>query len=196
MKVDILFKCSKCGETHIINKDDEIDLTDDKSLLNTILDDSFFTHQCSNCKEYSVIEFPFIIKDDKFNYFYKLNPTNERLFLLKDNEDREIRLVSTLNELKEKVRIKYYRLNDHIVEYIKKLIKEDIENNNDVVIEEIYFTKYEDEKLQFVLFDKDNYLGAMYYDKKGYIKQFNKLKNQIDKNLQIVNLKTIEYLKG
>ena len=194
MKTEILFCCPKCGNKHVLNLDDEIDLTEDKSKLKSLLDDSYFSFSCESCAEQSVVEFPFIVKDDKANFLYKLNPNDEMLFLLKDNDEREIRVVKNLNELKEKIRIKYFRLNDHVVEYIKKLIKEDIEKNNNVNVEEIYFAKYEDEKPHFVLFDKENYLGVMTYSKSGYIKIFKELKEKIDKNLQIVNLSTIDYL--
>jgi predicted nucleic-acid-binding Zn-ribbon protein len=194
MKAEIIFNCPKCGKSHILNVEDELDLTKDKSKLSSLLDDSYFSHECDNCKEKTVVEFPFIVKDDTFNYLYKLNPNDEMLFLLKDNEQREIRVVRNLNELKEKIRIKYFRLNDHVVEYIKKLIKEDIESNNEIKIDEIYFIKYEDEKLHFVLFDKENYLGSMTYSKEGYIKLVKELKEKVDKDLQIVNLSTIKYL--
>ena len=194
MKSEIIFNCPKCGSSHIISVDDEVDLTTDKTLLTKILDDSYFSHECSECKQHSIVEFPLIVKDDKFNYLYKLNPTNELMFLLKDNETREIRVVSSINELKEKIRIKYFRLNDHVVECIKKLIKEDLEKNNDVQIEEIYFVKYEENRLQFVLFDKENYLGMMYYSEEGYINLYKKIRESIDKDLQVVSLKTINYL--
>ena len=93
-----------------------------------------------------------------------------------------------LNEANEKLRTFYYRLDDRVIEIIKYMIKDDLEKNNESLkVNEIYFFRYAQGYLEFVIFNKEAYLGIMKFSLAGYKEVKHKHKDNFDNNIQIVN---------
>lgn len=190
--MEIRFKCSNCGKENIIEVEDEIDITNKKDLLKSILDNTYFEHECKSCNTKNLVLYPILIKNSFNKYYVKINTNNENLYLLNNEEGYKIRIVKDLNEANEKIRIFNYLLEDYYVESIKYLLKRDLENSNEnLVVDSIYFYKVENGFLHFLIFDKERYLGDMKYSLSGYFEIEERLKDKINKLEQIIDEKYI-----
>lgn len=185
----ITFKCTHCGKINKVEVDDTINLTGNQDLLKTVLDNSKFNFKCEDCKTEHNVVYDVLFQDDNEKFYVKINSSNELLTLM-SKDDYKIRIVKDLNQANEKLRTFYYRLDDRIIEIIKFLIKDDLEKNNDnLKITEIYFFRYSQSYLEFVLFSKEEYLGIMKYSLSGYKEIKHKHKEKFDETIQVIDEK-------
>lgn len=185
----ITFKCTHCGKINTVEVDDTINLTGNQDLLKTVLDNSKFNFKCEDCKTEHNVVYDVLFQDDNEKFYVKINSSNELLTLM-SKDDYKIRIVKDLNQANEKLRTFYYRLDDRIIEIIKFLIKDDLEKNNDnLKITEIYFIRYSQSYLEFVLFSKEEYLGIMKYSLSGYKEIKHKHKEKFDETIQVIDEK-------
>lgn len=185
----ITFKCTHCGKINTVEVDDTINLTGNQDLLKTVLDNSKFNSKCEDCKTEHNVVYDVLFQDDNEKFYVKINSSNELLTLM-SKDDYKIRIVKDLNQANEKLRTFYYRLDDRIIEIIKFLIKDDLEKNNDnLKITEIYFFRYSQSYLEFVLFSKEEYLGIMKYSLSGYKEIKHKHKEKFDETIQVIDEK-------
>ena len=185
----ITFKCTHCGKINTVEVDDTINLTGNQDLLKTVLDNSKFNFKCEDCKTEHNVVYDVLFQDDNEKFYVKINSSNELLTLM-SKDDYKIRIVKDLNQANEKLRTFYYRLDDRIIEIIKFLIKDDLEKNNDnLKITEIYFFRYSQSYLEFVLFSKEEYLGIMKYSLSGYKEIKHKHKEKFDETIQVIDEK-------
>ena len=185
----ITFKCTHCGKINTVEVDDTINLTGNQDLLKTVLDNSKFNFKCEDCKTEHNVVYDVLFQDDNEKFYVKINSSNELLTLI-SKDDYKIRIVKDLNQANEKLRTFYYRLDDRIIEIIKFLIKDDLEKNNDnLKITEIYFFRYSQSYLEFVLFSKEEYLGIMKYSLSGYKEIKHKHKEKFDETIQVIDEK-------
>ena len=183
----ITYKCTKCGKINTVEVDDTINLTGNQELLKTILDNSKFNFKCVDCNTDHKVIYDFLFQDDNEKFYVKINSSNELLTLV-SKDDYKIRIVKDLNEANEKLRTFYYRLDDRVIEIIKYMIKDDLEKNNESLkVNEIYFFRYAQGYLEFVIFNKEAYLGIMKFSLAGYKEVKHKHKDNFDNNIQIVN---------
>lgn len=185
----ITFKCTHCGKINTVEVDDTINLTGNQDLLKTVLDNSKFNFKCEDCKTEHNVVYDVLFQDDNEKFYVKINSSNELLTLM-SKDDYKIRIVKDLNQANEKLRTFYYRLDDRIIEIIKFLIKDDLEKNNgNLKITEIYFFRYSQSYLEFVLFSKEEYLGIMKYSLSGYKEIKHKHKEKFDETIQVIDEK-------
>ena len=185
----ITFKCTHCGKINTVEVDDTINLTGNQDLLKTVLDNSKFNFKCEDCKTEHNVVYDVLFQDDNEKFYVKINSSNELLTLM-SKDDYKIRIVKDLNQANEKLRTFYYRLDDRIIEIIKFLIKDDLEKNNDnLKITEIYFFRYSQSYIEFVLFSKEEYLGIMKYSLSGYKEIKHKHKEKFDETIQVIDEK-------
>ncbi len=190
--MEIRFICSNCGKENIVEVDDEIDVTNKKDLLMSILDNTYFEHECLSCHKKNLVLYPILIKNSFNKYYLKINTAGENLYLLNNEEGYKIRIVKDLNEANEKIRIFNYLLEDYYVETIKYLLKKDLENSNEnLKIDSIYFYKMQNGFLYFLVFDKERYIGDMKYSLSGYFEIEERFKDKINKLEQIIDEKYI-----
>lgn len=183
----ITYKCTKCGKINTVEVDDTINLTGNQELLKTILDNSKFNFKCVDCNTEHNVIYDVLFQDDNEKFYVKINSSNELLTLV-SKDDYKIRIVKDLNEANEKLRTFYYRLDDRVIEIIKYMIKDDLEKNNESLkVNEIYFFRYAQGYLEFVIFNKEAYLGIMKFSLAGYKEVKHKHKDNFDNNIQIVN---------
>ena len=183
----ITYKCTKCGKINTVEVDDTINLTGNQELLKTILDNQKFNFKCVDCNTEHNVIYDVLFQDDNEKFYVKINSSNELLTLV-SKDDYKIRIVKDLNEANEKLRTFYYRLDDRVIEIIKYMIKDDLEKNNESLkVNEIYFFRYAQGYLEFVIFNKEAYLGIMKFSLAGYKEVKHKHKDNFDNNIQIVN---------
>ncbi len=186
--MDLIYECKNCKKTNIIKRKEEYDLTKNIDLVKKIYDDSLFEDECPTCKNKVVVPAESLFIDNDYKFILKLNLDNEIKVLMpsEDTIDYKLRIVNDLNELKEKMRIFYSFLDDNVIEVIKFLIKESIDEKYELDL--ITFHKITNGSLSFVLISKSNeYLGAINYSLIGY----NEIKDKIkfDPSVQYVDEK-------
>ena len=186
--MDLIYECKNCKKTNIIKRKEEDDLTKNIDLVKKIYDDSLFEDECPTCKNKVVVPAESLFIDNDYKFILKLNLDNEIkvLMLSEDTIDYKLRIVNDLNELKEKMRIFYSFLDDNVVEIIKFLIKESIDEKYGLDLITVH--KITNGSLSFVLISKSNeYLGTINYSLIGY----NEIKDKIkfDPSVQYVDEK-------
>ncbi len=195
--LEVIYKCAKCNKINVKNiEDNEYNLTKNIELVKSIYDDSLFLEECQECHAKSVIERDSLFIDDDYKFIIKLDTSNETKVLMINESrylDYKIRIVKSLNDLKEKLRIFYSFLNDHVIE----TLKEEVFNEIDPSLNPDYLTfhKINEYGLSFVVISSmDEYLGSISIKFDKYY-EIEKLIN-IDKSIQVVDFKLgKKYLK-
>lgn len=193
---DLVFKCNKCNKNNIFDIEDEFNLTNNVELLKKIYNDSLFSYTCKECNNLHVLEYEALFIDDNYKFIIKLNPSNELKVLINNDinySKYKIRVVNSLNDLKEKLRIFYSSLNDHSIEVIKEKLNNSFKEEYD--IDYLCFSSFKDNKVSFIAINsKNEYIGTLNYSFLGYNNILNSI--NIDNNLQIVdNNLAKKYLK-
>ena len=188
--LEVIYKCNKCNKVNVKNiEDNEYNLTKNIELVKSIYDDSLFLEECTECHAKSVIERDSLFIDDDYKFIIKLDTSNETKVLMINESrylDYKIRIVKSLNDLKEKLRIFYSFLNDHVIE----TLKEEVFNEIDPSLNPDYLTfhKINEYGLSFVVISRmDEYLGSISIKFDKYY-EIEKLIN-IDKSIQLVDFK-------
>ncbi len=194
--LEVIFKCNKCNKLNVKNiKDNEYNLTKNIDLVKSIYDDSLFEEECTECHSKMIIERDSLFIDDDYKFIIKLDASNENKVLMINEPkylDYKVRIVKSLNDLKEKLRIFYSFLDDHLIE----IIKEEVFNEIDPSLNPEYLTfhKINEYGLSFVVISSmDEYLGSIsvkfdkYYEFKDLIK--------IDNSIQVVDFKLAKRYK-
>ena len=195
--LEVIYKCAKCNKINVKNiEDNEYNLTKNIELVKSIYDDSLFLEECQECHTKSVIERDSLFIDDDYKFIIKLDTSNEaKVLMINESKylDYKIRIVKSLNDLKEKLRIFYSFLNDHVIE----TLKEEVFNEIDPSLNPDYLTfhKINEYGLSFVVISSmDEYLGSISIKFDKYY-EIEKLIN-IDKSIQVVDFKLgKKYLK-
>ncbi len=184
---DFIFKCNDCNEVNVKEIEDEFNLTNNINLLKSIYDDSFFSTNCKKCNKNHILEYESLFIDDNYKFIIKLNPSNDIKIILNNDpkyNDYKIRVVNNLNDLKEKLRIFYSTLNDHIIEVIKEKIN--ISYKKEYDIDYLCFSSFKDDKISFVIINSLNeYVGTLNYKIDGYNNLLNKI--ELNNEIQVVD---------
>lgn len=136
----ITIKCQQCGEQYDFNVCNVINLQKDQDLYEPLFSLDLFKHQCEKCGYLNVVQYDMMVVDNFKKYMiFLFGP--ERMSLFKESVDRYIksleqsnsqefqvlkeniqhtRVVNSINDLKEKLLIFDYDLNDKIIELIKR----------------------------------------------------------------------------
>lgn len=132
---------------------------------NALLDGSLFMWQCPHCKSVSNLQYPFLYhdQDKQLLIYYSPNSHYSNISEGKLNKEYEIlnnitkRLVSNLNDLKEKILIFDSGLNDMYIEVAKLTISELVEKQNYIRIIDSKFCVFDEKNLSlgFAFFAKN-----------------------------------------
>lgn len=169
LRDSITIPCQQCKEEFEFKVYPLINLQTDKDLYQPLFSLDIFKHKCEKCGHLNIIQYDMMVVDNFKNYMiYLFSP--ERMSIFKDNVNAYIdnlektnpegykvfnesikhtRVVNTINDLKEKLLIFDYDLNDKIVELVKRGLYE-----NNLVDEQefpyIMFNTLERDTLSFI----------------------------------------------
>lgn len=123
--------CDKCGKSYDIFIQRKINTKENPSVIQEITDDTFFKRKCPHCEnimyishdlilEYEQKKTMFICAPDKLTYNSLLNMLqNDSSFRVLTDRYKNIRIVDSPDFLREKVRIMEMNRDDRIIELIK-----------------------------------------------------------------------------
>lgn len=165
------YNCPNCGKKIKINAYPLINLQSDKNLYKDLFSLDLFRIECDYCKHIFMIQYDTIIvdmykkyivylflSDTKENFYKNINDVIENKFKLNMrqneiwNELKHTRLVTSLNELLEKLLIFDYDLDDRIIELIKRGLYQK-NRLDEEIYESIRFNKLEKDSLLFTCFN-------------------------------------------
>lgn len=171
-------KCSKCGCEYTIKIYEEINIQENASLKEKLLDHRLISKKCKKCGNESLNIYPFLYTDldKKLLVWFVPTESEKELKEVLDgiNEDMDLkekadssfmmRVVSNFNELKEKIIIRDLGLDDRIIELIKiyyfSFALEDNQSLENKDIEGMYLNNDGQEMFfEFVFIDSDEMLG-------------------------------------
>lgn len=140
LRDSITVSCQQCKEEFEFKIYPLINLQKDKDLYEPLFSLDIFKHKCEKCGHLNIIQYDMMVVDSYKNYMiYLFSP--ERMSIFKDSVNNYIdklkdtspegwkvfnesikhtRVVNTINDLKEKLLIFDYDLNDKIIELVKR----------------------------------------------------------------------------
>lgn len=140
LKNTIKVKCNKCGKQFDFEIYSIINLQKDKELYDSLFSLDIFKHTCEECGQLNIIQYDMMVVDAYKKYMiYLFSP--ERMNIFKENIDnyltkmkesseegykvfveniKHTRAVNSINDLKEKMLIFDYDLNDKIIQLLKR----------------------------------------------------------------------------
>lgn len=136
----ITIKCQQCGEQYQFNVCSVINLQKDKDLYEPLFSLDLFKHKCEKCGYINVVQYDMMVvdnykkymiflfgpqrmsffKDSVDKYIKSLQESNSQEFIVLKETIQHTRVVNSINDLKEKLLIFDYDLNDKIIELIKR----------------------------------------------------------------------------
>ena len=176
LKNIIKVKCQQCGEEFDFEIYSLINLQKDKDLYEPLFSLDIFKHKCEKCDHLNIIQYDMMVVDSYKNYMiYLFSP--ERMNIFKDSVDKYLstleqtnpegykvfmesikhtRVVNTINDLKEKLLIFDYDLNDKIIELVKRGLYENklIDENE---FPYIMFNTLERDNISFICIGQAEY---------------------------------------
>ncbi|HJJ46745.1 MAG TPA: CpXC domain-containing protein [Methanocorpusculum sp.] len=168
--------CPECGheqELHIIPS---VNVTLDPDMREMVLSGDIFLFTCEKCGFSGFAGYPFIYEDKERNggFLIYMEPECEEREVGIDGDvadqvllqNMTMRLVTTINELKEKIFIFEAGLDDRVVELFKTLALSKMwADNTEKIPDELRFTRLEtvdmEQKVFFTGFRKEEYLGIL-----------------------------------
>ncbi|MBR5047720.1 MAG: CpXC domain-containing protein [Eubacterium sp.] len=154
--------CPKCGKVHLCERYSVINVTEKPELKDRVLQNKLFVFHCEGCGFTAPLTYESVYIDSKKKLVLYLTPemtdnTRQSIKAWEQEEAGLKRIVTNLNDLKEKILIAENLLDDRIVEFMK------IEHLRQLEKE------MKDDNLLNILFD---YKGTQYYfmvffEKKG-----------------------------
>ena len=171
----ITIKCQQCGEEYEFNVYNVINLQKDKDLYEPLFSLDIFKHTCEKCGHLNIVQYDMMVVDsykkymiflfgpERMNFFKEsvekylktLEEKNSQEFQVLKENIQHTRVVNSINDLKEKLLIFDYDLNDKIIELIKRSLYE-----NKLLDEKefpyILFNAIDQDKLAFVCIGGEN----------------------------------------
>ena len=154
--------CPKCGKVHLCDRYSVINVTEKPELKEKVLMNKLFVFKCEECGFTAPLTYESVYVDTKRNMILYLTPemtenTRKSIDQWEKVEAGHKRIVTNLNDLKEKILIADNLLDDRIVEFMKIEHLKQLEK------------EMKDDNLLNILFD---YKGTQYYfmvffEKKG-----------------------------
>ena len=174
--------CPNCSNEFEFKIWESVNTMLDPEMKSKVKSGEIFEYICSNCVYTSIVDYPTLYHqmEDKVMIYYAPGENSEVVELIKgsgnridlENEltkDYKNRVVSTINELKEKIFILDEDLDDRVIEIMKfYLYNHVIKENPDFEIEEILLGKLEDGGRVFYINFGNNKWGRMDFNQEIY----------------------------
>ena len=170
-------KCPKCQAVSEMTIWEFIDTSNDPQMKAQVRNGDAFRFHCKSCGNAPLIFYPTIYHQVNEKYLISYvpgDPSSAETYMKDINKDNESgydfdngytkRVVSDMNQLREKLVILDEGLDDRIIELMKLFIIADIQNSqNELRITEIYFNKDKEGERSFsIRFDNDKWGGTAF----------------------------------
>lgn len=175
LRDSIIVSCQQCKEEFEFKIYPLINLQKDKDLYEPLFSLDIFKHKCEKCGHLNIIQYDMMVvdsyknymiylfspermnifKDSVNNYISNLEKTNPEGFKVFNESIKHTRVVNTINDLKEKLLIFDYDLNDKIIELVKRGLYEN-KLINEQEFPYIMFNILERDTLSFICIGQDS----------------------------------------
>lgn len=168
--------CPNCNHEQELHVTPTVNVTLDPDMKEKVLSGEIFLFTCENCGFSGFAGFPFIYEDKETNggFLIYMEPGCEDREVGVDGDvadqvllqNMTMRLVTNINELKEKIFIFEAGLDDRVVELFKMLALSKMKSDEaDQIPDELRFSKLDTvdgvEKIFFAAFADEQYLGVL-----------------------------------
>ena len=163
------FKCPGCGEEIIMDIYEFVDVCEEPSYKEKVMNGSFFLAKCPKCGDETLAEYPMMYMDPSKKLTVYMAPEHDDSLLSQLNSlelpesavDTEaiFRVVKDGGELLEKILIYDGGRDDRIIELYKALVYENIKDEWPDVHRENLLYYLEGEEDYFILWDYTNAMG-------------------------------------
>ncbi len=157
--------CPKCGRDNEIKVYKTVNATTDPQFREQLLSGELLHFCCSDCGHEAQLKYPLLYNDMKNKFMVYYIPDVDREKLTDETLEKEYgslepitrRLVSSFNELKEKIHIFESGLDDRVIEVVKAALKDVVEKRTGEEVTGGYFSKYsaEEDRIGFTFFVGD-----------------------------------------
>lgn len=134
--IDVI-TCPYCGHKQNMTFWGVVDANENPKIKQRILNGTFFEQTCKACGEQHLVSYPMLYEDKENRLMIYLNSTplgistaqeaiDSRRNVVAEKDDMRIRIVTSPNYLREKLRIFDMGFDDRVVEIVKALILEKV----------------------------------------------------------------------
>ncbi len=170
MRKRIDYYCPNCKSKKRITINDQFD----ESNIDKLLDRSIFKVKCSKCDQETIVDYNFLLKTKEYSVSY--------------GEQKDVdRFTLTYDDFKEKVLIYEDKLNDILIELMKKKLNHDLESNH-----ELRYDGMNESQIIFYSIDSNESYGM---NKELYDYYKNKYKIDDIRDVEITSLNFDKYIK-
>lgn len=203
-KIEIVdVTCPVCGSEGQYRHYASANVTLEPDLKLKILDNSLFTFHCGNCGASVLVETDCLYHDMTERLFYQLTPDAESdeqlreifqkmssvgVMLSFEEEGYQVRLVSSLNDLKEKILISDAGLDDRVIELLKIYIEAMASDqfDDDECIKVVFLSREED-ALSFGVLGEEGFLGGAEIPMETYEEEAEMLDLNTEEETYLIN---------
>lgn len=181
MPEEQVFTCPQCENEQVFVEWHSVNVTNDPEMKAKILFGELFKAKCNRCRFEGELKYPLLYHDMEQKLMIRFwpeggQPDAEESELLEIMEGYRFRLVYTIKELQEKIRIYDACLDDRVIELLKFTLWREVLRKGPLSYANLYFGLVDDDekKLIFAAF-KDGVVGTTYaavevYDE--YVKMY------------------------
>ena len=178
--------CPKCGKVHLCDRYSVINVTEKPELKEKVLLNKLFVFKCDACGLTAPLTYESVYVDTKKKLLFYLTPertenTEKSLAMWEKVDAGQKRIVTSLNDLKEKILIADNLLDDRIVEFMKiehlKQLEKEIKDDN---LLDILFD-YQGNQYYFMLFFEKKGIGRIPVSQEYYRDAEHRYSSRIDR---------------
>lgn len=194
-------KCPYCGHEQEFETVENINLSLNPEFKDKIMNEEIFMFSCDECKKKAVIAFPCLINDMEKSFLIwlladytpeqKQKLDDELKNIAKTENEKNFtdayvkRIVSSINELKEKIMLIDEGLDDRVVEVLKLLCVNEVSDQlNGAYVQEVRFNKDEGGQWFLMLIFKEGKPNAIPINKEMYDRVEELFKREIRKKTE------------
>lgn len=146
---DIEISCKKCGAKKIFKVWQSVNVSEDKTFRDRVINRDIFKFKCDSCGVESFIEYPFVYHDFERKFFIYFDNSGKFENLI-ETEGYRTRTASNYFELIEIICILENDINEDMLRNKKTEILNKFGNNEKLKhINKIYYSGVKDDKMEF-----------------------------------------------
>lgn len=142
--------CPVCGDESEIQVYKTVNAATDPDLREKLLEGELLHFKCANCGCDADLRYPLLYNDIVNQFMVYYIPDVDREYLTDEKLEAEYggidgitrRIVSSANELKEKIHVFESGLDDRVIEVVKAALRDVVEKRTEDTVSEGYFSKY------------------------------------------------------
>ncbi len=163
--------CPVCGTQNEITVYKTVNANTDPDLRTALLNGELLHFKCMDCGYEAELKYPLLYNDVKNAFMIYYLPDIDRETITDEDLEKQFpdldditrRLVSSFNELKEKIHIFESGLDDEVIEVVKAALKDVVEKRTNDTVEGGFFSKYStsEDRIGFTFFvgeDKEQFV--------------------------------------